>query len=480
MKNYRDMSPDEIEQDITKTRAHIDRTLDVLAARLSPGSLVDQALRTARDTGGEFTLNLGRTIRDNPVPTALLGVGLGWLMLAGRRDGNGGGYIEHYDDIEEAYEPRRSYQVSPSGLAPTSTLETSDLDVPEDWSAAYEAQGEVDAEGQPSGGDRVQATKAAGKEAYQQVRSGATGASAKLAATAQQGTHAARDAADRAKASARGMRERLGESGRRTSERAREMAYGLSDRASATAARAKLYGSSVTDRASDAYRRGGDAAREASYRAREAAGSAGSFAREHPIAVGLGIAALGAAIAAFLPRTRREDEIMGEKAEQVKAAAREQAEIQAERARDAAAAAVEAGKQQAREAGLTPEGIKERLNETAAAAANVARSAAEAGTGKAKEGAGKASGGQAEPSEKGKASKPAAGPGVVTEPITPASGSPQPSTPPATSPTGGVAGVSGIPTPPAQGGSFGSTMDSRPVSPPQPGAAPAQKADEKK
>ena len=485
MKNYRDMSPDEIEQDITKTRAHIDRTLDVLAARLSPGSLVDQALRTARDTGGEFTLNLGRTIRDNPVPTALVGVGLGWLMFAGRRDGNGA-YIEHYDELEEGegYEPRRrSYQVSRSGLAPTSTLETSDLDVPEDWSAAYEAQGEVDAEGQPSGGDRVQATKAAGKEAYQQVRAGAGGASAKLAATAQQGTHAARDAADRATASARGMRERMGESGRRTSERAREMAYGLSDRASATAARAKLYGSSVADRAADAYRRSGYAAREASWRARDAAGSAGSFAREHPIAVGLGIAALGAAIAAFLPRTRREDEIMGEQADQVKAAAREQAEIQAERARDAAAAAVEAGKQQAKEAGLTPEGIKEKLNETAAAAANVARSAAEAGSGKAKEAAGKPSGGQAEPSdkgEKGKASKPAAGPGVITEPVTPASGSPQPSTPPATSPTGGVAGVSGIPTPPAQGGSFGSTMDSRPVSPPQPGATPAQKADEKK
>lgn len=480
MKNYRDMSPDEIEQDIARTRAHIDRTLDVLTARLSPGNMVDQALRTARETGGEFTLNLGRTIRDNPVPTALLGVGLGWLMLAGRRDDNGG-FVEHYDDFEEGYEPRRRYQVSSSGLAPTSRPETSELDVPDDWSAAYEAQGEVDADGQPSGagGDRVQATKAAGKEAYEQVRAGATGASAKLAASAKQGTHAARDAADRAKASAREMGARMSGTGQRASERAKEMAYGLSDRASATASRAKLYGSSVADRASDAYRRSGYAAREASWRAREAAGSAGSFAREHPIAVGLGIAALGAAIAAFLPRTRREDEIMGEKAEQLKATAREQAEIQAERARDAAAAAIEAGKQQAREAGLTPEGIKEKLNETAAAAANVAKTAAEAGTGKAKEAAGKP-GAQGEPSAEKPKGKPAAAPGVITEPIAPASGSAQPSTPPVTSPTGGVAGVSGISTPPAQGGSFGSTMDSRPVSPPEPDPMPAQKADEKK
>ena len=475
MKNYRDMSPDEIEQDIANTRAHIDRTLDVITARLSPGKLVDQALQTARDTGGEFTLNLGRTIRENPVPTALLGIGVGWLMLAGRRSANGG-YVEHYDEFEEDYDARRSYQVSSTGVAPTSGVETADTDMPDDWSAAYEAQGDVDAEGQPSGGDRVQAAKATGKEAYEQVRQGAAGAGAKLSASAQRGTHAARDAADRAKASARDMRGRLSGTGRKTSERAREMASGLSDRASATAARAKLYGSSVADRASEAYRRGEYVARDASGRAREVAGSAGSFAREHPIAIGFGIAALGAAIAAFLPRTQREDELMGETADEVKAAAREQAGAQAERARDAAAAAIETGKQKAQEAGLTPDGIKEKLNETAAAAVNVAKSAAEAGAGKAKEEVGKPTAGEGAPSaDKGKTSKPnAPGAGVITEPVTPAAGSPQPLVPPVSSPTGGVAGVSGIPTPPTQGGSFGSTMDSRPVSPPAP------KADEKK
>lgn len=80
---------------------------------------------------------------------------------------------------------------------------------------------------------------------------------------------------------------------------------------------------------------------------------------------------------------------MGETADEVKAAAREQAEAQAERARDAAAAAIETGKQKAQEAGLTPDGIKE-TNQTAAAAVNVAKSAAEAGAGKAKEDAGQA------------------------------------------------------------------------------------------
>jgi hypothetical protein len=499
MKNYRDMSPDEIEQDIAGTRAHIDRTLDVLTTRLSPAGLMDQAVRTARETGGEFGLNLGRTVRDNPVPAALLGIGVGWLMFAGRKSGDGGNgeYIEHYDFDDEATRSRssRRYQASSSGLAPTTTADTTDLDVPEDWSAAYDDQSmdETGLESGSDGGDRVQAAKATGKDAYEQVRTGASGASASLAASAKRGTHAARDAADRAKASARDIRGRMGEGGRRTSERAKEMAHGLSDRASATAAQARLYGSSMADRAADAYRRGGSAARDASWRAREAAGSAGSFAREHPLAVGIGIAALGAAVAAFLPRTRREDELMGERADVLTAAAREQAEVQAERARDAASAAIEAGKQQAREAGLTPDGIKEKLNETAAAAASVAKSATEAGTGKAKEQVGKPSGGQGDSSagkpsggqgdasaDKPKTGKPGSSPsGVVTEPVTPAVGAPTPVTPPSQSPTGGVAGASGIPTPPVQGGTFGSTMDSRPVSPPEPGKTGA-KADEKK
>ncbi len=50
-------------------------------------------MHTARETGGEFTLNLGRTVRANPLPVALLGIGLGWLMVADRQRKSGyGGY----------------------------------------------------------------------------------------------------------------------------------------------------------------------------------------------------------------------------------------------------------------------------------------------------------------------------------------------------------------------------------------------------
>jgi hypothetical protein len=74
-------SPAEIEDDIARTRAEMDRTLAALEKKLSPGELVDKALGYM---GGprEFYDNLGHTVRDYPVPVTLVGIGLAWLMAA--------------------------------------------------------------------------------------------------------------------------------------------------------------------------------------------------------------------------------------------------------------------------------------------------------------------------------------------------------------------------------------------------------------
>ena len=72
-----------LEREIAQTRAHIDVTLDAIQEKLSPGRLLDRALSYTRENGGAFAGNLGRSVRDNPLPIALLGVGIGWLMFAG-------------------------------------------------------------------------------------------------------------------------------------------------------------------------------------------------------------------------------------------------------------------------------------------------------------------------------------------------------------------------------------------------------------
>ena len=79
-----------IERDLSRTRARLGATIDTLRQKLAPGGMADRVVSHAKGTGGaEFGRNLVSTVRGNPVPVALLGVGLAWLMLADWR-GRGG------------------------------------------------------------------------------------------------------------------------------------------------------------------------------------------------------------------------------------------------------------------------------------------------------------------------------------------------------------------------------------------------------
>jgi len=71
-----------LEREVAEERVRVDATLEEIQRRLTPGQLMDEVLRHGRGTGTDFVSNLGRTLSANPIPTALLGVGLLWLLLA--------------------------------------------------------------------------------------------------------------------------------------------------------------------------------------------------------------------------------------------------------------------------------------------------------------------------------------------------------------------------------------------------------------
>lgn len=74
------------ERDAEHARANLELSLDRLRSRLTPGSMLDEGLSLVRDGGvAEFGRNLGRQAKNNPLPIALVGAGLAWLMLA-RKD----------------------------------------------------------------------------------------------------------------------------------------------------------------------------------------------------------------------------------------------------------------------------------------------------------------------------------------------------------------------------------------------------------
>ncbi len=99
MNDYR--NPEHIEADIEKTRGEMSETLDAIQKKLSPGRMIDDVLDYFHTDSSEgFGTNLVDSIKRNPLPIALVGVGLGWLMMSGK---NGNGRSYDYSDTSAMY-----------------------------------------------------------------------------------------------------------------------------------------------------------------------------------------------------------------------------------------------------------------------------------------------------------------------------------------------------------------------------------------
>ena len=102
---------------------------------------------------------------------------------------------------------------------------------------------------------------------------------------------------------------------------------------------------------------------------------------EYPLAVGIGFAALGALVGVLLPRTRREDELLGEQSDQLLKATKEKGQELLERGKVVAQRVGESALDEVRQQGLTPEAASKRISELAGKVGEVARKAKEeAGT----------------------------------------------------------------------------------------------------
>ena len=115
--------PAQIRADIDETRAEMSETIDELAQRLDPDRLKAEAKTVARDatighaeamldTAQERTKEVGNTLMDtvkrNPFPVALIGIGAGWLVMSGRDSGKS--RRDYDDDYRQTY-----YSGSPRG-----------------------------------------------------------------------------------------------------------------------------------------------------------------------------------------------------------------------------------------------------------------------------------------------------------------------------------------------------------------------------
>ncbi|MCC5883860.1 MAG: DUF3618 domain-containing protein [Halomonas sp.] len=281
---------DEIENEIHQARARLDDTLHQIEVRLSPERLMNMTYDYLRQGGGErIATSLGRTIKENPLPVLVTGIGLGWLVLAQRNS-------QH--DRSHETQPRHA------GGYPGSTIPDSGHDGRHDSlsgagtttlghdPAALGATPRHDSDSQSHGGGMTSKAQHMAEE----------------------------------------MRERAERVGGQVKERVQHM------------------GDQVRDRASHFGEQRHAAMHAASQRMHEASSQTSHFVKDHPLVAGALGVAVGAVLGSLFAPTRLENEYLGDLRDRALDRAEEAGQEQLERAEEKIHQTAERLKDEARSA----------------------------------------------------------------------------------------------------------------------------------
>ncbi|HXI16580.1 MAG TPA: DUF3618 domain-containing protein [Chloroflexota bacterium] len=346
-----------IQHEIEQTRAEMSQTIDVLQDRLDPERLSEQAKETAievteqaKDKAIEVTqlaieqakdavremaedakramraATIGKvenmvsttkenasglrssimdTVRENPIPAALVGIGLGWLFMNGSSSSSGSGSSSRtsrdrrsYGDYGDrgGYDPRHS---------------------------EYGAQTRYGAYGYGGSG----------------MASGAGGAGGSASGNWNDREGGAGGAVDRVKDVAGGMAGSVAGAAGQAKDTVQDAAGSAAGTVQDLAGRA-------TDAA-------GDLADQVQYQASRVEDRFQGMLHRNPLAIGAVALGLGAAIGLALPGTRQEDELMGDMRENVMDRAQDVARDATEKVKSVAGEAKRAATDEAREQHLT-------------------------------------------------------------------------------------------------------------------------------
>lgn len=75
--------PEQIESELEQTRAEVSSTIEAIQSKLTPGQMMDQGIDYLRGSmPADFGRNLAQQVRDNPLPVALIGLGVAWLAMS--------------------------------------------------------------------------------------------------------------------------------------------------------------------------------------------------------------------------------------------------------------------------------------------------------------------------------------------------------------------------------------------------------------
>ena len=260
---------EQLEREAEASRESISYHLDELRSRMTAGEVVDQVMDYARNgTGGQFAENLRRQVVNNPLPVALIGAGISWLLMSGSKA-----------PADRA-----------SRLKGASTKGADFVDSTFEGAAGFGES--LQKKGSRVAEDASDAARETASSLTDKARSAAAGVS-----------EYAQDAKSR-------LRERVGSAGSSASETFSSMSKGATERLQKSTEIARETTSALRQRAAETNRQ------------------AVALVRDQPLVlVGLGLA-VGSILGALLPGTKTEDQLMGEASDDLKESGAEVAEQQ--------------------------------------------------------------------------------------------------------------------------------------------------------
>lgn len=314
-------SSEEIRRNIEETRADMDRTVDALQAKLTPGEIIDDIWNRMKGSGA--TSSLGDIVRDNPMPVALMGLGLAWLAVERSGESRGDKLRRRYGRV-----PPGTWEAAEGRRGPYLPDEVSLRGRDDDEEGGFISRASDVASGVAEKAGQVK--DAAGRviEGVADAAGSAAHAAGRMARTAKD---KASDLSSRARDSREGMGERLG----------------------------------------DARHRASRVSAETRYQARQMKTQISNLFDEYPLALGAVAFGIGLAAGASAPSTHVEDELMGEAAATLKDEVKDVASETAEKAKAVVQETVQAVKEETQQqaedmdVGGRVERVVERAVETA-------------------------------------------------------------------------------------------------------------------
>lgn len=103
----------EVEREVEASRGALDRTVDALKEKMTPGQLFDEASRMMGGAGQQVASKFLEQAKDNPMPLAVMGLGLAWLMTSNQHSAGPGSSRAYSNPYERAaFTPESSNGVS--------------------------------------------------------------------------------------------------------------------------------------------------------------------------------------------------------------------------------------------------------------------------------------------------------------------------------------------------------------------------------